>query len=486
MDLRRQNLLCGGMPEASRIFPGSLYVREFHRACTVSCWVQLLDIPRHFTTLDRRLWALAWPLILTNITVPLLGLVDTAVLGHLPEAQYLGAVAIGANLFSVIYWTFGFMRMGTTGLAAQAYGRDNRAGLEQLLCQSLLVGVAIGLAIILLQKPLFAIGLWLMAAPPAITELAGEYLAIRVYSAPAVLCQYALVGWMIGTHYARGPMALMVTANLVNIVLDVLFVTVFSWNSAGVAAATLVAEYLAAGLGLWIVRKRLPQLRWRRSLLGRWDDYKKLFNVNRYIMTRTILLLLAIAFFTAQGARQGETVLAANAVLLTFLLLISNALDGFANGAEALAGETLGRGNSTAFMAVCATCLRWSLITAILITLVFVLGGAFIIDLLTSLEPVSTAARQYLPWLCLMPLVAVWSFLLDGIFIGATDTRAMQNTMVLSVVGVYLPLWWLTQGLGNHGLWLAMLGLMAARGLSLGWLFRRRIQAGTWFSGHRA
>lgn len=443
---------------------------------------QLLDIRGHITTLDKRLWALAWPLILTNITVPLLGLVDTAVLGHLPQAEYLGAVAVGANLFTVVYWTFGFMRMGTTGLAAQAYGRNDSEALAQLLCQALLVAILIGLGLIVLHRPLFGIGLWLMAAPPNITDLAAEYAAIRIFSAPAVLCQYALVGWMIGTHYARGPLFLMVSANLVNMVLDILFVTVFSWNSAGVATATLIAEYLAAGLGLWIVGKRLPGLRWRRSLLGKWPDYRRFFNVNRYIMTRTILLLLAIAFFTAQGARQGETILAANAVLLTFLLLISNALDGFANGAEAMVGETLGRQDRRAFMAVCRTCLRWSLFTAVLITVLFTVAGGLIIDQLTSLAEVAETARRFLPWIWLLPLVAVWSFLLDGIFIGATDTRAMQNTMVFAVLGVYLPLWWLTREWGNHGLWLAMIGLMVARAVSLGWVFRQRIRPGQWFA----
>ena len=441
-----------------------------------------MDIRGHITTLDRRLWALAWPLILSNITVPLLGLVDTAVLGHLPDAKYLGAVAIGANLFTVVYWTFGFMRMGTTGLAAQAYGRGESDALTRLLFQSLLVAVVIGMGLILLQRPLFELGLWLMDAPPAITELAAEYAAIRIYSAPAVLCQYALVGWMIGTHYARGPLLLLLAANLVNVVLDLLFVTVFGWNSAGVATATLMAEYLSTALGLWIVRQRLPGFRWQRDLLGQWADYRRLFNVNRYIMTRTILLLLAIAFFTAQGARQGETILAANAVLLTFLLLISNALDGFANGAEAMVGETLGRQDRRTFLAVCRTCLRWSLLTALLMTALFSLAGGLIVDQLTSLKGVADTAREFLPWIWLLPLVAVWSFLLDGIFIGATDTKAMQDTMVLAVAGVYLPLWWLTQGWGNHGLWLAMLGLMAARGLFLGWVFWHRINPGQWFS----
>jgi len=442
-----------------------------------------LDISGYISTLDRRLWALAWPLILTNITVPMLGLVDTAVLGHLPDPAYLGAVAVGANLFTVIYWTFGFMRMGTTGLAAQSHGRGETEALVQLLCQSLIMALAIGLGLIALQSPIFAVGLALMDAPPEITALASEYLSIRIYSAPAVLCQYALVGWMIGTHFARGPLLLLVTANLVNMVLDLLFVIGFGWNSAGVAAATLMAEYLSAFLGLWIVHKRLPGIRWTRALTGTWADYRRLFDVNRYILVRTILLLLAFAFFTAQGARQGETILAANAVLLTFLLLISTGLDGFANGAEALAGEYLGRRDRAGFIAVARTCARWSLITAGLMTLLFAGAGGLIIDLLTSIDDIASTARRYLPWLCLMPLVAVWSYLLDGLFIGATDSRPMQNTMIVSVIGVYLPLWWASRGLGNDGLWLALIGLMAARGLTLGWVYHRRLSSGAWFPG---
>ncbi|WP_148864732.1 MATE family efflux transporter [Marinobacter fonticola] len=420
--------------------------------------------------------------MLTNITVPLLGLVDTAVLGHLEHPEYLGAVAIGGNLFSILYWTFGFMRMGTTGLAAQAYGRRDDFGQSALLVRSLLLAVGIGLLLILFRGPLVSTGLYLMDASPDVTALAREYTDIRIWSAPAVLCQYTLVGWLIGTQYPRGPMLMLILANGLNILLDVLFVTVMGWNSQGVAAATVIAEYAAAGLGLWLVWRRRPTaIAFDRRLLGALGDYLAILQVNRYIMVRTILLLLSLAFFTAQSAQQGDTVLAANAVLLTFLMLISNGLDGFANGAEALVGEAVGRNQRDQFKAVCRTALRWSIWGAGLFTALFWAGGNLIIGLLTSIPDVAGTAQDYLPWIWIMPFAAVWGFLLDGIFIGATRTRDMQNTMIVSVVAVYLPVWWLTQGWGNHGLWFAITSLMLARAGSMGWLFLRHTRHDAWF-----
>ena len=434
------------------------------------------------TRLDRRLWALAWPLMLTNLTVPMLGLVDTAVLGHLPDPQYLGAVAVGANLFSILYWTFGFMRMGTTGLAAQAWGKRDEHEQVALLVRSLLLAVTIGLALITLQQPLIQTGLTLMNPSAGVLELASEYAAIRIWSAPAVLCQYTLVGWLIGTQYPRGPMIMLVVANGVNLVLNVLFVTVFGWNSRGVAIATVIAEYGAALIGLAIVLRRMPDgQRMTRALIGTLADYLRILQVNRFIMVRTIALLLAFAFFTAQGARQGDAILAANAVLFTFLLVISNALDGFANAAEALIGEAVGRGSRRQFKRVFDTALRWSIWGALLLTALFVLGGQALIGLLTSIESVRINAGQYLPWVWLLPFTAVWGFLFDGVFIGATQTRAMQNTMLFAALGVYLPVWWLTTGWGNHGLWFAMISLMLARALSMGLVYLHFNRQGRWF-----
>lgn len=433
-------------------------------------------------TLDRRLWQLAWPLMLTNITVPLLGLVDTAVLGHLDRPEHLGAVAIGANLFTILYWTFGFMRMGTTGLAAQSYGAGDAFGQSALLVRSLLLACGIGLILIILQGPLIHTGLWLMDAGDNLTGLAEGYASIRIWSAPAVLCQYTLVGWLIGTQFPRGPMLMLILANGLNMVLDVLFVTGWGWNSQGVAVATVIAEYAAAGLGLCLVWQRRPaDIRFDQRLLGRLADYRAILDVNRYIMVRTILLLLCIAFFTARSADFGATVLAANAVLITFLLLISNALDGFANGAEALVGEAVGKAQQAQFRAVCRTALRWSLWGALLCTVVFVLGGSLIIGMLTSITEVAASARLYLPWIWAMPLAAVWGFLLDGIFIGAMRTRDMQNAMIFSALVIFLPVWWFSQDLGNNGLWLALTSLMLGRAVSMGWLFFRHSRNGTWF-----
>ena len=432
---------------------------------------------------DRRLWALAWPLMLTNLTVPLLGLVDTAVLGHLEHPEYLGAVAVGANLFSILYWTFGFMRMGTTGLAAQAYGRQDREAQAGLLVRSVLLAVTIGLILILVHRPLIALGLVLMNPSPEVSALAGEYAAIRIWSAPAVLCQYTLVGWLIGTQYARGPMLMLIAANGLNIILDLLFVTLLGWNSRGVAAATVIAEYAAAVLGFLLVARRLPpDLRLSRALMGTLADYAAILRVNRYILVRTVTLLLVLAFFTAQGARQGDVILAANAVLITFLLVISNGLDGFANAAEALVGEAVGQGNRRQFGEVCRVGLRWSLQGALLFTLLFVLAGPGLIGLLTSIPEVRETARDYLPWLWCLPMAAVWGFLLDGIFIGATRTRDMQNTMLASALLVFFPVWWLSSGWGNHGLWLSLILLMLARAASMGWLFLRHSRNDVWFT----
>lgn len=421
--------------------------------------------------------------MLTNLTVPLLGLVDTAVLGHLESPEYLGAVAVGANLFSILYWTFGFMRMGTTGLAAQAWGKRDSFSQVALLLRSVMLAVGIGLLLILCHQPLIRIGLELMNPSPGVTELAAEYAAIRIWSAPAVLCQYTLVGWLIGTQFARGPMIMLIVANGLNIVLDVFFVTVLGWNSRGVAIATVIAEYGAAIIGFMIVLQRMPDgQKLTRTLFGTLADYLAILQVNRYIMVRTIALLLVLAFFTAQGARQGDTILAANAVLITFLLLISNALDGFANAAEALIGESVGKNSKRRFLVVFRCALRWSLWGSLLLTILFVAGGRGLIALLTGIEEVRTTAWQYLPWLWLLPFASVWGFLFDGIFIGATRTREMQNTMLFSALGVFAPVWWLTTSWGNHGLWFSLICLMLARAASMGWLCWSHTRNDRWFS----
>ena len=409
----------------------------------------------------RRLWTLAWPIILSNITVPLLGLVDTAVMGHLPDSRYLAAVTLGATLFSFLYWGFGFLRMGTTGLTSQAVGRENDTDVRNLLGQSLLLAGGIGVLLILFSRPLIALGLWLLGGSAAATALAAEYAEIRILSAPAVLANYAILGWFLGQQNSRVTLAILVLTNGINIVLDLLFVVGLGMTSDGVAWATVIADYSALAFGLWLVSRQLKLLdgHFLRSRLLALAAYGELFAVNANLFVRTLGLLFAMAFFTSRGAAQGDTVLAANAVLLQFIMLTSYALDGFAHAAEAIAGRAVGRRRWDEFGQAVKSAAWLSLVTAGAAALAFALGGQWLIALLTGLPEVRATAASYLPWMVLMPLIAVWSYLLDGVFIGATAIREMRNSIFVGLAA-YLPTWWLTQALlpetlANHGLWFA-------------------------------
>jgi len=403
-----------------------------------------------------RIWALAWPIIISNITVPLLGLVDTAVVGHLPDSRYLAAVTLGATLFSFLYWGFGFLRMGTTGLVAQAVGRESDSDVRNLLGQSLIMAVVIGSLLIIFASPIVSLGLWLLDGSETATALAERYAEIRLWSAPAVLANYTILGWFLGQQNARVTLMILVLTNSVNIVLDVWFVMGLGLTSDGVAWASVIADYSALAFGGFLVLRQLGTLdgHFLRSRLWVLSAYAALFNVNANLFIRTLGLLFAMAFFTAQGARQGDTTLAANAVLLQFIMLTSYALDGFAHAAESLVGRAYGRRDWQAFAATVGAAARFSWWTAAGAALVFALGGNGLIALLTGLEEVRDTAAIYLPWMVAMPLIAVWSYLLDGVFIGTTAIAAMRNSIFIGLA-VYLPTWWLTQEMGNHGLWLA-------------------------------
>lgn len=426
----------------------------------------------------RQVWSLAWPMILSNITVPLLGLVDTAVIGHLPDPKYLGAVAVGAMIFSILYWSFGFLRMGTTGLTAQALGNNDYNQSRLLLAQSLVLAGVIGLLIVIFQYPLIETALTLVGAEPAVTAEARLYSNIRVFGAPAVLANYALLGWFLGNQNTRIPLLLLVVTNLLNMLLDLIAVYGLGMQAEGVALATVISEYASLILGtvlmLRMLAKQAGTTPWQQ--LKSVSAYYHLININRYLFVRTLVLLLTLAFFTSQGAQQGTTILSANAVLLNFFLIISNGLDGFAHAAEALSGKFYGAKDRKGFHRIISATLSWSLISALLFTLLFWLGGELIISLLTNITAVRLAAAEYLPWIIFLPLIAVWSFLTDGIFVGTTQVKAMQNTMLLSVFAVYAPVWYLSQPLGNNGLWLAFLSLFVARGVTGGYVFLKEFK----------
>ena len=424
-------------------------------------------------SLNRRIWMLAWPLLLSNLTAPLLGLVDTAVVGHLDHPRYLAAVALGGNFFMFLYFSFNFLRMGTTGFASQARGgeKDTRV----VLLRGLLLSIGLGLALIALSPLLRETGLWLLGGSDDVQGLAGDYINIRILGAPAALANFALIGFAIGTHNTRVPLKMTVLMHSTNALLDVLLVQVWHLDVRGVAIASATAEYVGLAGGLFWLRAALrPPARQERL----WQPHAilALMAVNRDIFLRSLALLSCFFFFAAQGARLGDAVLAANAVLITFLLLLSNLLDGFANAAEALVGEAHGRNDRQALGQAIGATGRWTVACAALGLLAFSLGGVPLIHLLTDLPDIRDTAITYLPWMLLLPLTASAGFWLDGIFVGATWGAAMRNTMLVSV-GIFFALWALTRGWDNHGLWLAMNGFMAGRGILMGWVLKQRLAA---------
>ena len=426
------------------------------------------------THLNRRIWALAWPLLLSNITAPLLGLVDTAVVGHLDSPVYLAAVALGANFFMFLYFSFNFLRMGTTGFTSQARGAGEATLV--VLARALLLSTVLGGLLIVLQPGLRELGLWLLGGSGEVQDLARDYIGIRILGAPAALGNFALIGFAIGLHRTSVPLKMTVLMHSSNALLDFLLVQVWHFDVRGVATASALSEYLGLAGGLFWLRREIFGDAWRAlpaGALRRLAPMLSLLAVNRDIFLRSLALLTVFFFFTAQGARLGDTILAANAVLITFLLLLSNTLDGFANAAEALVGDATGRDDRRALDAAVKATGRWTVLVAALALAVFALGGAPLIRLLTDLPAVRDTATTYLPWMLLLPLTASAGFWLDGVFVGATRARAMRNTMVVATA-LFFPVWWLTTGWGNHGLWLAMNVWMASRGLLMALVWRRR------------
>ncbi|KEQ17220.1 MATE family efflux transporter [Endozoicomonas numazuensis] len=438
--------------------------------------------------LYRRVWMFAWPAILSNISVPLLGLVDAGVLGHLSSEIYLGGVAIGSTLFTLVFWAFGFLRMGTTGLVAQALGQNDHQETRQWLAQSILLALVIGFFLILLHRPLLDLVLPLFNPAVEVAEQARIYFTTRIFSAPAVLINYAIVGWLIGMHRPKGPLLILVLANLVNIVLDLLFVLGFGMATQGAALATVIADYASLMLGIWVVRGTLADRpgTFTRAMMLNLTAMRRLLLLNRHLFVRTLCLLGTQAFFTAQGAQNGNHILAANALLLNMLLLISNGLDGFAHAAEALTGEALGQRREDRFKQIVRVTGYCSLICAVLFFIAFSLLGRDIINLLTNIPAVAETAAAYLPWLAAMPMFAVWCYWLDGVFIGAVRTDMMQHTMLAATLLVFLPVWYFTRDMGNHGLWLAFSAFMLARSAGLAIAYRSLSRSRSWVSDNRS
>lgn len=416
----------------------------------------------------RRVLGVAGPIILSNATVPLLGAVDTAVIGQLGDPAMLGAVGLGAVILGTVYWAFGFLRMTTSGLAAQARGAADLPEGSATLLRALAVGLLAGFGLFALQVPIFWASFHLAPATPEVEGFARTYLVLRIWGAPATIMLYAVTGWLIGQERTRGVLVLQLWQNGLNIVLDLLFVVGLGWGIGGVAAATLIAEWTGLALGLYLARDAFGAV--LRRALARVPDraaLRQTFGASRDVMARTVMLQLSFTGFIFMGAGFGDVTLAANHVLLQFLSITAFALDGIAFAAETLVGQAIGARAPADLRRASQLAFQWGFAGAAILSAAFLAGSGAIIDLMTTSPEVRAEARLFVPWLVAAPLIGVASWIWDGIFIGAMLTRAMLRAMALSVAAYALALVVLIPGFGNHGLWAAMMVLLIARALTL-------------------
>ena len=430
-------------------------------------------IVRPFEVTHGGVLLLAVPMMLAYLSTPLVGLVDTAVVGQLGSAALIGGIAVAALIFDVVFAAFNFLRSATTGLTAQALGAGDAAEEQSVLFRALLIAIAAGAAILLLQQPIGTIGLAALGVRGDVAAAAATYFFVRVWSAPLALVNYAVLGWVLGRAEAGAGLALQTLLNGVNIVLSVIFVLVWDWGVAGAAWGTVIAEMVTAAAGLALAGWKL-----RDALRPGWiaildvARLRRMMSVNSDIMIRSLALLFAFAFFMRQGAAFGDVVLAANAILMHFFLVGGYFLDGFATAAEQLAGRAVGARYRPAFERTVRLTTIWGLATALLLSAFFAAIGPSLIDLITTAPEVRDVARLYLPWAVLTPVIATIAFQMDGIFIGATWSRDMRNMMLVSVF-VYVAAWAVvTPIFGNHGLWGALLIFLGARSITFHWRMR--------------
>ena len=415
-------------------------------------------------TENRRILQIAIPSIITNITVPLLGLIDVTIVGHLGSPAYIGAIAVGGMLFNIIYWIFGFLRMGTSGMTSQAYGQHDLNEITRLLLRSVGVGLLIAFCLLLLQYPILHLAFTFIKTTSEVEQLATTYFYICIWGAPATLGLYGFAGWFIGMQNSRFPMYIAITQNIVNIVASLCFVYLLDMQVAGVAAGTLIAQYAGFFMALWLYMRYYHTLHKRivwKEIIQRQAMYR-FFQVNRDIFFRTLCLVMVTMFFTSAGAAQGEVVLAVNTLLMQLFTLFSYVMDGFAYAGEALAGRYIGAKNQTGLRSTVHHLFYWGLGLSFLFTLLYSVGGKSFLGLLTNDISVIAASDSYFYWALIIPLAA---FLWDGIFIGATATRQMLYSMLVASASFFGIYYGFHSLLGNHALWLAFLVYLSLRGI---------------------
>lgn len=417
--------------------------------------------------IDRQILQIALPSIVSNITVPLLGLVDVAIVGHLGAPAYIGAIAVGGMLFNIIYWIFGFLRMGTSGMTSQAYGKRDLPEITRLLIRAVGIGLAVALCLILLQVPIRQTAFLLIHPTEEVREMATLYFHICIWGAPAMLGLYGLSGWYIGMQNSRIPMYIAITQNIVNIIASLSLVYFCNMKVEGVALGTLIAQYAGflMGIVLWTNRygKLKKYIAWRGVLQK--EAMIRFFQVNRDIFLRTLCLVAVTLFFTSAGASQGEIILAVNTLLMQLFTLFSYVMDGFAYAGEALSGRYIGARNRTAFTNTTRHLFMWGGCMAVLFTSVYALGGNAFLGLLTDDKEVITAAGTYFYWALAIPVAGIAAFIWDGVFIGATATRGMLVSMAAAAISFFTTYYGLRPVLGNHALWFAFLIYLSMRGI---------------------
>ncbi|MBN43107.1 MAG: MATE family efflux transporter [Alphaproteobacteria bacterium] len=407
----------------------------------------------------------------------MLGAVDTAVMGHLPDPAYVGGAAIGSMIFSFLYWGFGFLRMGTTGFVAQANGRKNGTEIRAVLARALLTGLAAALILIIVQQPMCTGALKIVDGTAEVERLAQAYFDTRIWGAPAALANYAILGWMLGMQLARTALLIQIVINGLNAALDIWFVVQLGWGIEGVALATALSQYAGAILGLLFVTLRLSRIDglWVRARIFDLREVNNMFRVSRDIFIRTLTMIFAWSLLTWSGARLGTNILAANAILMNFQAFLSHGLDGFAHATSALVGEAIGARNRNLLRGSIVAATLMASCVAVGYTLIYGLFGASLLGLLTDIPELLTLAGEFLPWMVLSPVLSVWSYQLDGIFIGATRAAEMRNAMLTSVALYTAAIFTLPDFMGNHGLWASLMLFMLLRAITLG-IFYPRIE----------
>lgn len=424
---------------------------------------------------NREILNIALPAIISNITVPLLGLIDVTIVGHLGATSYIGAIAIGSLLFNIIYWLFGFLRMGTGGMTSQAFGANNRQETARLLTRSLGVGLIAAILLILFQSPIRWIAFTFICTSSEVERLASLYFHICIWGAPAMLGLYSFTGWFIGMQNSRYPMYIAITQNIVNILASLLFVYVFHMKIEGVAWGTLLAQYAGFIMAffLWIYRygNLRPHMHWK-SLADR-QAMSRFFQVNRDIFFRTLCLIAVTTYFTSAGASQGETILAVNTLLMQLFTLFSYFMDGFAYAGEALTGKHIGANDQASLRQMVRRLFVWGIGLSITFTLLYGIGAEEFLRLLTNEDSVIQASSTYYYWALAIPLAGFAAFLYDGIFIGATATSLMLRAMIIASLAFFLVYFGCREALGNHALWMAFITYLALRGILQGFLGRK-------------